>query len=507
MQKRRLKAKSLMIQGTASSVGKSLMCTAICRILTQDGYNVNPFKSQNMSLNSYITPEGHEMGRAQVMQAEACGKVPSSSMNPILLKPTSDRKSQVIIEGSVYADMDAVEYFDFKPRLKGKITEIYKGLEEVSDIVVIEGAGSPAEINLNHEDFVNMGMARIAKAPVLLVGDIDRGGVFASLAGTMLLLSEEERKLVKGVIINKFRGSFEILEPGLRMLEDIIKVPVLGVIPYFRMNLEDEDSVSEWLGAGADSRRELDIAVIRLPYMSNHTDFNALRLHEDVSLRFVGIDEALGQPDVVILPGSKNTIHDMQALMAAGMGSKILNCHKNGAVVFGICGGYQMLGKEIWDSLGAESGNEHSSGLGLLDAVTEFRQKKFTTLSQGVENIFGTRVRGYEIHMGETLLKGPGEPFISVSERGGRAQEGLDGRINEDRTVFGTYFHGIFDSSGFTRSFLNLVRERKGLAPLENSAQDYWEYKEDQYDKLADIVRSNIDMEKLYGILEEGLDV
>lgn len=506
MEKRELKAKSLMIQGTASSVGKSLMCTAICRILAQDGYNVNPFKSQNMSLNSYITPEGHEMGRAQVMQAEACGKVPSASMNPILLKPTSDRKSQVIIEGSVYADMDAVEYFDFKPGLKNKIADIYKALEDNSDIVVIEGAGSPAEINLNHEDFVNMGMAKIAKAPVLLVGDIDRGGVFASLAGTMLLLSEEERKLVKGVIINKFRGSLEILKPGLKMLEDIIKVPVLGVIPYFNMNLEDEDSVSEWLRHGADRSKELDIAVIRLPYMSNHTDFNALRLQEDVSLRFVGIDEALGSPDVIIIPGSKNTIHDMKAMASAGMDKRIQDCHEKGAAVFGICGGYQMLGKEIKDSLGAESQNEHACGLGLLDVVTEFRQKKFTTLSEGCDNVFGAEVRGYEIHMGETIVSGPGEALISVSERGGRQQSGLDGRVNESRTVFGTYFHGIFDSAEFTRGFLNLVRERKGLAPLDNSAQNFWEYKEEQYDKLADIVRSSLDMERLYKVLEEGID-
>lgn len=506
MAKRNLNSKSLMIQGTASSVGKSLMCTAICRILAQDGYNVNPFKSQNMSLNSYITLEGHEMGRAQVMQAEACGKLPDSSMNPILLKPTSDRKSQVIIEGSVYADMDAVEYFDFKPQLKGRISEIYHRLEDSSDIVVIEGAGSPAEINLNHEDFVNMGMAKIAKAPVLLVGDIDRGGVFASLAGTMLLLSEEERKLVKGVIINKFRGSIEILKPGLKMLEDIIKVPVLGVIPYFTMNIEDEDSVSEWLRYGDRADGELDIAVIRLPYMSNHTDFNALRLQEDVSLRFVEIGEELGKPDVIIIPGTKNTIHDMQALSKAGMDRKILKCHSNGSVVFGICGGYQMLGKEILDSLRAESENEHSAGLGLLDTVTEFRQNKFTTLSKGKDNIFGTEVRGYEIHMGETLNSGTGYSFITVSERGGKRASGQDGLVNEDRTVFGTYMHGIFDSSEFARSFLNMIRERKGLAPLENAAPDYWEYKDDQYDKLADIVRANLDMEKLYEILEAGVD-
>lgn len=506
MSKRKLKSKSLMIQGTASSVGKSLMCTALCRILAQDGYNVNPFKSQNMSLNSYITYEGHEMGRAQVMQAEACGKQPDSGMNPILLKPTSDRKSQVIIEGKVFADMDAVEYFAFKPQLKGRISEIYQKLEDNSDIVVIEGAGSPAEINLNHEDFVNMGMAKIAKAPVLLVGDIDRGGVFASLAGTMLLLSEEERKLVKGVIINKFRGSIEILEPGLKMLEDIIKVPVLGVVPYFSMNLEDEDSVSDWLRSGAEKDRELDVAVIRLPYMSNHTDFNALRLHEDVSLRFVGIEEELGKPDIIILPGTKNTIHDMQALLKSGMGRKLLRCHEKGSMVFGICGGYQMLGKEIYDTLKAESENEHSEGLGLLDAVTEFRQSKFTTLSRGKDKVFGADIRGYEIHMGETRVSGKGLPLVAVSERGRKQVSAEDGMVSEDRSVFGTYMHGVFDSSEFARSFLNMARERKGLAPLPNTAPNYWEYKDGQYDELARIVRENLDMEKLYEIMENGID-
>jgi adenosylcobyric acid synthase len=499
-------SKSLMIQGTASSVGKSLMCTAICRILTQDGYNVSPFKSQNMSLNSYITLEGHEMGRAQVMQAEACGKLPRAEMNPILLKPSTDRKSQVIIEGKVYADMDAVEYFAFKPQLKKRISDIYHKLEDSSDIVVIEGAGSPAEINLNHEDFVNMGMAKIAKAPVLLVGDIDRGGVFASLAGTMLLLDEDERKLVKGVIINKFRGSPEILEPGLKMLEDIIKVPVLGVIPYFAMNIEDEDSVSEWLQSGDGKNGEVDIAVIRLPYMSNHTDFNALKLHEDVSLRFVEISSELGRPDMIILPGTKNTIHDMQELIKAGMDKRILECHLGGSVVFGICGGYQMLGKEISDSLGAESENNYSTGLGLLNIFTEFRQNKLTTLTRGKDNIFGTEIRGYEIHMGETINTDTENSFITVSERGGKEVSGQDGMTNEKRTVFGTYIHGIFDSAEFTRNLLNYIRKRKGLPPLMNCAQNYWEYKEIQYDNLAKVVRDNLDMKKLYKILEAGMN-
>ena len=495
--------KSLMIQGTASSVGKSLLCTALCRIFTQDGYNVSPFKSQNMSLNSYITHEGHEMGRAQVMQAEAAGKAPSSKMNPILLKPTTDRKSQVIINGKVYKNMDAVEYFAFKPQLKESIRQIYKELEDESDLVVIEGAGSPAEINLKQKDIVNMGMAEIADAPVILVGDIDRGGVFAALAGTMLLLEESEKRRVKGVIINKFRGSVEILEPGLKMLEDIIQVPVLGVVPYFNLNLEDEDSVSEWLEASSREDAEIDIAVVRLPHMSNHTDFNALTLHEDVSVRFVKPGDSLGKPDILILPGSKSTIPDMRALYESGMAENILRCWKKGSMVFGICGGFQMLGTEITDQACVETSEHSIKGLGMLNAVTRFKEEKTTTLSEGVESTFGCRVKGYEIHMGETELLEDTTPLAALSIRNSKAVQIKDGAVNQEKTVFGTYLHGIFDNSEFTRELLNLVRRRKGLQPLKNQCLDYWDYKEVQYDKLAEILRGSLNMEKIYEILKE----
>lgn len=506
MGKRNFRSKGLMIQGTGSSVGKSILCTALCRIFTQDGYNVNPFKSQNMSLNSYITYEGHEMGRAQVMQAEACGKLPCSKMNPILLKPTSDRKSQVIIEGRVYADMDAVDYFDFKSRLKSRISGIYHELEDKSDIVVIEGAGSPAEINLNKEDFVNMGMAKIAKSPVILIGDIDKGGVFASLAGTMLLLNEDEKKLVKGVVINKFRGSIEILKPGLSMLEDIIKVPVLGVVPYFHMNIEDEDSMSEWLRYGEREGKDIDIAVIRLPYMSNHTDFNALRLHDDVSLRFVEIDGELGRPDIIVIPGTKNTVHDLQAIYKAGMDKKIKKCHERGSVIFGICGGFQMLGSQIRDPLKVESEAGSIRGLGLLATVTEFEPYKFTTITEGRESVFNTRVRGYEIHMGKTSFTVEEQPFVRIDARNGKEEKAQDGAVNHDMSVFGTYIHGIFDSSEFSRSFLNMVRGLKGLGPLNVIPENYWDFKEAQYNKLADIVRESLDMDKIYEMLEDGVD-
>lgn len=506
MESSNIKNKGIMIQGTASSVGKSMITTALCRIFTQDGYDVNPFKSQNMSLNSYITHEGHEMGRAQVMQAEAAGKAPVVAMNPILLKPTSDRKSQVIIEGKVYDNMDAVDYFSFKKQLKGKISNIYWELAGKSDVVVIEGAGSPAEINLKQEDFVNMGMAKIAKAPVILVGDIDRGGVFASLAGTMLLLDEDERKLVKGVIINKFRGSLEILEPGLRMLEDIIKVPVLGVVPYYNHYLEDEDSVADWLKHVKTDKEELEIAVVSLPYMSNFTDFNALRLFDGVKLRFVRLNEDLGNPDAVLIPGTKSTIKDMEALRQSGMAEQILSCHKNGGTVFGICGGYQILGKTIRDPYKSESQLESIEGLGLLNSETVFAQAKTTTLTEGVDNVFGCKIKGYEIHMGQTTAGQNEKALVAINHRDGKEQQAIDGAFDEGRTVFGTYLHGIFDSKDFSASFINMLRQRKGLEYKTYDVPDYWEFKEQEYDKLAEVVRNSLDMKRIYQILEEGTD-
>lgn len=502
-----MKKKSIMIQGTGSSVGKSLLCTALCRIFTQDGYRVNPFKSQNMSNNSFITGEGHEMGRAQVMQAEAAGRAPRAVMNPILLKPTSDHKSQVVIKGKVFSTMDAVEYFAFKPRLKDMVQEIYDDLLAESDIVVLEGAGSPAEINLKEDDLVNMGMAKMARSPVLLAGDIDRGGVFASLAGTMLLLDEDEKRMVKGVLINKFRGSLDILKPGLGMLEEIIHIPVLGVVPYFHLNLEDEDSVTDW--DKFSSRKQgaaIDVAVIKLPHISNFTDFNVLKLHEDINLRFVGLEEELGRPDVVMLPGTKSTVADMELLRKSGMAAKILSCHEQGGFVFGICGGFQMLGEEIRDPDHVESSLDGIAGLGLMKSVTTFKGEKTTTLSEGEDQAFHCKVKGYEIHMGETVLGEGVSPLIKVFQQNGADHCLTDGGVNTAGTVFGTYFHGIFDSSDFTRSFINTVRRAKDLTPLANTVQDYWAYKEEQYDKLADVVRESLDIEQIYRIVEAGLN-
>lgn len=446
------------------------------------------------------------MGRAQVMQAEAAGKAPRALMNPILLKPTSDQKSQVVIKGKVFDTMDAVEYFAFKPRLKDMVQEIYDDLASESDIVVIEGAGSPAEINLKQDDLVNMGMAKMAQAPVILAGDIDRGGVFASLAGTMLLLDNDEKRMVKGFLINKFRGSLEILKPGLDMLEEIIHIPVLGVVPYFHLNLEDEDSVTEWDKFSSNQQGEIDIVVIKLPHISNFTDFNVLKLHEDVNLRFVGLEDELGRPDVIMIPGTKSTVADMEMLSKSGMADKILACHQKGSFVFGICGGFQIIGEEIRDPDHVESSLDGIAGLGLIKAVTTFKGAKTTTLSAGEDQVFHSRVKGYEIHMGETVLKEGASPLIKVFPQKGTDSCLLDGGVNEEGTVFGTYFHGIFDSSSFTRNFINTIRRSKNLVPLHNTVQDYWEYKEEQYDKLADVVRGSLDMDQIYRIVEAGLN-
>ena len=331
-------AKSMMVLGTCSNAGKSLITAGICRILTREGFRTAPFKAQNMALNSCITKDGLEMGRAQVMQAEACGLEPDCRMNPVLLKPTSDRGSQVILNGKVYGNLSARDFYARKSLFREEIRKAYESLAADYDVIVMEGAGSPAEINLKEEDLVNMGMARMADAPVLLVGDIDRGGVFASLAGTMLLFDEEERARVRGVIINKFRGDLDILKPGLSMLEDIIHVPVLGVVPYLDVDIDDEDSLSEKF-TRRDPEAMIDIAVVRLPRISNFTDFNALEYMEGVGVRYVRNPGELGDPDMVIIPGTKNTMADLLWMRQCGMEAKILRYASRGKPVFGVCGG------------------------------------------------------------------------------------------------------------------------------------------------------------------------
>lgn len=378
-------AKSIMIQGTMSNAGKSLIAAGLCRIFKQDGYKVAPFKSQNMALNSYVTSEGLEMGRAQVVQAMAAGVEPSVRMNPILLKPTTDMGSQVIVQGQVVGNMRAMDYFAKKKEYIPVIRESYEQLAADHDIIVIEGAGSPAEINLKQDDIVNMGMAKIADAPVLLVGDIDRGGVFAQLIGTVMLLEPEEQDRIKGLIVNKFRGDKKILDPGITMLEERAGKPVLGVVPYADVDIEDEDSLASSLEE-THIQAEIDVAVIRFPRISNFTDMQALSMERDVSVRYVTKPSELGEPDVILLPGTKNTIQDLLWLRESGLEAKITRLAKKGTIVFGICGGYQMLGESLMDPLQTESALGSVRGMGLLPVTTVFEEENnWRTAHTGLE--------------------------------------------------------------------------------------------------------------------------
>lgn len=497
-------AKRIMIQGTTSNAGKSLITAGLCRIFMQDGYRVAPFKSQNMALNSFITRDGLEMGRAQVVQAEAAGKEPDVRMNPILLKPTSDEGSQVIVGGKVLGNKRAADYFRMKSSLKPAIMQAFDSLAAENDILVIEGAGSPAEINLLQDDIVNMGMARMAEAPVLIVGDIDRGGVFASLYGTVKLL-EKDRDYIKGTVINKFRGDVEILKPGLTMLEELVHVPVLGVVPYLSLDIDDEDSLSERLttrnGGGA-----IDIAVVRLPKISNFTDFGALSCVDAFSVRYIRRPEEFGTPDLVILPGTKNTIADLQWLKESGLAAKIQRYAGAGNPLIGICGGYQMLCRTIRDPYGVEEGGE-IDGLGLIDAQTVFEQEKTRTRVEGrfeevpgvLSALSGARFEGYEIHMGTTA----GETRLSIlcDADGKRKTDG----ISDGVSVYGSYVHGLFDSNEVLQALASALSARKGIAPADGQAIDRKAYKERQYDLLADALRKSLDMDKIYAILDEGI--
>ena len=497
-------AKAIMVQGTMSNSGKSFITAGLCRVFKQDGYKVAPFKSQNMALNSYITKDQLEIGRAQAMQAEAAGIDPTVEMNPILLKPTSHTGSQVIVNGEVWANMNAMDYYQRKTELIPEIMKAYNKLADEYDIIVIEGAGSPAEINLHENDIVNMGMAKMAKAPVLLAGDIDRGGVFASLYGTVKLLDDDEQKMIKGTIINKFRGDVKILEPGLRMIEERTDIPVVGVIPMTHIDIDDEDSLSERLNM-TSAGEGIDIAVIKIPHISNFTDFSAFERMEHVSLRYVSRGEQLGTPDLIIIPGTKNTMDDMSWLRENGLETMIIRKSEEGVPVIGICGGFQILGKNLLDPDGVEHGGE-MRGMGLLDTETVFVDSKTRTQIHGqviggggfFDNLKGFDVTGYEIHMGVTTNLGGCVPCIRLED--GR----IDALMNKEGTVFGSYLHGLFDSEGVVYAIVSGLFEKKGIT-MEDYHFDLSAYKEEQYDKLADLVRSSLDMEKIYEILNAGV--
>ena len=472
-----------------SNAGKSLLCAGLCRIFRQDGYRVAPFKSQNMALNSFITADGGEMGRAQVVQAEAAGIPPDTRMNPILLKPTTDVGSQVIVNGRVLGNIRAKDYYKRKLEFVPDIMEAYRSLEEEFDVIVLEGAGSPAEINLKQDDIVNMGMAKMADAPVLLVGDIDRGGVFAQLYGTVALLEPEERARIKGTIVNKFRGDVSILEPGIKQLEDLCGVPVAGVVPYLHVDIDDEDSLTERFHTSSQ-RKLIDVAVIRLPRISNFTDFSPFERYENVSLRYVGKTEDLKDPDLILLPGTKSTIADLLWLRQSGLEASILKAASNGVPVFGICGGFQMLGRSISDPQGVEAaGVTEIAGMGLLDTETVFYGEKVQTQTRGVleginglfRGLNGMEYEGYEIHMGRG-----GEKGAPVVDKG---------------TVYGSYVHGIFDKGGICDEVLRALCDRRGLDFSALGSFDANEYKERQYDLLAEGVRSGLNMDFVYKVL------
>lgn len=504
-------AKKIMIQGTSSGAGKSIVCTALCKIFTEDGYNVVPFKSQNMALNSFVTEDGLEMGRAQVVQAEACNKKPLVEMNPLLLKPAGNNVSQIILMGKIYDNLDSFSFKKIKSDLKPVIFEAYKNLARENDIVVIEGAGSPAEININEDDIANMGTAEMLDAPVILVADIDRGGVFASIYGTIMLLKEEERARIKGVIINKFRGRKELLQDGIDKIEELIQKPVLGVIPYININLEDEDSLTEKYNILKNREDDINIEIIRLPHISNATDFEILRHIDNVNIRYVNIDESLNNPDLIIIPGTKNTIEDLLELKRGRLYKQIYELNrKRNIPVIGICGGYQMLGKTIKDPLGVESSVGEIPGLGLLSHETIFEEEKVTTQTKAKvtmnfreESIFSgietMELKGYELHCGITNIdKEKDSVFTEVQTN--RIDKN-DGAVNEDQNVLGTYLHGIFDNEEFSKKIISNIRKQKGIEENLENDFNYEAFKQAEYKKLENHFRENLDINKIYELI------
>ena len=488
-----MKKANLMIVGTSSGAGKSLFVTALCRIFYKDKYKVSPFKSQNMALNSYITKDGKEMGRAQVVQAEASGTEPNVNMNPILLKPSTINKIQIIVCGKSIGNMSGVEYNQYKKNLIPILKETYSKIENKNDIVVIEGAGSPAEINIKEEDISNFAMARIADAPVILVADIDRGGVFASIYGTVMLLDENDRKRIKGYIINKFRGDSDLLKPAIDILDkkfraEGLDIKFLGVLPYADLKIEEEDSLSdEDKRVYSNDKKYINISVIKTKKMSNFTDFHAFKQYDDVRVRYVYDVKDLGEEDIIVFPGSKNTITDLEDLKKRGIFEKVKELKEKGKIIIGICGGLQMLGKKIFDPKHLESDILETEGFNFFDYETTFDEIKKTEqvtkkieVTEGILKDFnGYEIKGYEIHQGVT--------DISTSV------------ICKDN-VFATYIHGVFDNSKFTNDFLNMIRREKNM-PEQKETLSFNEFKEREYNKLAKLLRENLDIEEIYKIL------
>lgn len=485
--------KKIMVVGTSSGAGKSITVAGLCRIFYKDGYKVAPFKSQNMALNSYITKDGCEIGRAQALQAIACNREPSYEMNPILLKPTGDRRIQVILNGKSIGNMGGIEYGNYKNSLKPQILEAYKRLESDSDICVIEGAGSPVELNMMENDIVNMGLANMLDSPVILVADIDRGGVFASIYGTLELMKPEDKKRVIGVVINKFRGDVKILEPGLKEIERLTKVPILGVIPYFELDIEDEDGVTDRFRKKGNEDKKIKVSVIKLKHISNFTDLNALEIENDVEVKYITKASELGEEDMIVIPGSKNTIDDLKDLKEKGIEKEIIKLSRKGIPIVGICGGFQILGQKVLDPFGIEGDIKELPGFALLNTETVMEREKVTKQYKGVLNgnsgILKTlgkiNIEGYEIHQG--ITKGESKNLTE------------DNRIVAcvEGNVFGTYIHGIFDNTEFRDYYLNLIRKKKGI--LEKKSEiDYKTHRVLELDRLADILRENLNIDEIY---------
>jgi len=500
----KMKAKTIQICGTGSGVGKSIIVAGLCRMFLQDGFRVAPFKAQNMALNSAVTPDNLEIGRAQAMQAAACRIEPTIDMNPILLKPTSDIGSQVVIRGKPLKNMHVQEYTAYKSKVWKIVKESLQRLVSQYDIVVIEGAGSPAEINLQKHDLVNMKVARINKSPVILVGDIDRGGVFAWLIGTLHLLKDSEKHLIKGFIINKFRGDKNLLDKGLKFLETQTQKKVFGVIPYFKdIILPEEDSLFFDIKKENKQPKEINIVIIKLPHISNFTDFAYLEQEKEISLEYTLDADKIKKADCIIIPGTKNTISDLKFLYETGLAKTIKQKAESDTYIIGICGGYQILGKRIIDTHGIESQRDTCQGLALLKVETYFTSEKKTFQVEGTDLRTGLNIYGYEIHHGLTRRFRDAEPIFLIKKRGSKKVHIEDGTQNHNGKIWGTYIHGIFDNLDFRRRFINMIREDKGLKPREEKEKIFLQDKE--YDKLAELLRLNLNTKLLYRILNRGI--
>jgi len=491
----RQKLNPVMFAGTGSDVGKSIIAAGFCRIFKQDGYSPAPFKAQNMALNSYVTPEGLEIGRAQAVQAEAAGVPCHTDMNPLLLKPSSEHTSQVVLNGKPIGNRNAYDYFrkEGREELRQAVYDAFDRLEKRYNPVVMEGAGSISEINLRESDLVNLPMAIHAGADVILVADIDRGGVFASVYGSIMLLNEEERRHIKGILINKFRGDIRLFEPGVKMLEDLCGVPVVGVVPYYKdIYIEEEDSVVLQTKQMQATRGKVNIAVVLLRHLSNFTDFNVLERDPRVHLFYTNNTEEIMKADIILLPGSKSTLSDLYELRRNGVAQAIVCAHREGATVMGICGGYQLMGQEVCDPDHVEGEIERLPGLGLLPVTTRMQGEKITRQVKFHFHDSKEICEGYEIHMGTTTAKeGTTEsPLNFICE-----ESRTDGYF-KDRTCMGTYIHGILDNPSFIDYLLEPFADKQ-----QETTFDYKTFKEEQYDKLADHVRKHVDLSLIYKIL------